>query len=112
MGGPDDHRCIQLPNPRTLDERHADYQHSAWRRAAIAAAAFAVAIGHLAAAQHPGSYTPADVENGARLFGQQKGEFRRGSSDEDLMRTISKGVNPELTCVGYVRARTGERGGP
>ena len=77
---------------------------------AIAAAAFAVAIGHLAAAQHAGSYTPADVENGARLFGQhcstchgadgdmvptanlRKGEFRRGSSDEDLMRTISNGV--------------------
>ena len=80
------------------------------RRAAIAAAAFAVALGHLAAAQHAGSYTPADVENGARLFGQhcstchgadgdmvatanlRKGEFRRGSTDEDLMRTISKGV--------------------
>lgn len=83
-------------------------RHGRW--AAIAAAAFAVAIGPLAAAQHAGSYTPADVENGARLFGQhcstchgadgdmvptanlRKGEFRRGSSDEDLMRTISNGV--------------------
>ena len=80
------------------------------RRAAIVVAAFAVAIGHFAAAQHAGTYTPADVENGARLFGQhcstchgadgdmvptanlRKGEFRRGSSDEDLIRTISKGV--------------------
>jgi len=73
------------------------------------AAALAGAIG-LTAAQHAGSYTPADVENGARLFGQhcstchgadgdmvptanlRKGEFRRGSSDEELMRTISKGI--------------------
>jgi len=43
-------------------------RHGRW--GAIAAAAFAVAIGPLAAAQHAGSYTPADVENGARLFGQ------------------------------------------
>jgi putative heme-binding domain-containing protein len=92
----------------TSDMQTTNIRHCEW--AAIAAAAFAVAIGHLAAAQHAGSYTPADVENGARLFGQhcstchgadgdmvptanlRKGEFRRGSSDEDLMRTISKGV--------------------
>ena len=83
-------------------------RHGGWA-ATIAAAALTSAIGPLAA-QHAGSYTPADVENGARLFGQhcstchgvdgdmvatanlRKGEFRRGASDEDLMRTISKGV--------------------
>jgi putative heme-binding domain-containing protein len=76
----------------------------------IAAAALAAATGPLAAQQHAGAYTPADVENGARLFGMhcstchgvegdmvptvnlRKGVFRLGSSDEDLMRTISKGV--------------------
>lgn len=89
--------------------RTPNVRHCGWAPT-IAAAALAGAIGPLAAPQHAGSYTPADVENGARLFGMhcstchgvegdmvptvdlRKGEFRRGASDEDLMRTISTGV--------------------
>src|SRR5262245_35298876 len=62
----------------------------------------------LLAQQH--SYSPEDVENGARLYqanclachGQdgdlipganlRRGEFRRGSSDDDLMQVISSGI--------------------
>ncbi len=62
------------------------------------------------ARQHAGSYTPADVEAGARLYGTQcsvchgtdgaavatidlrGGAFRRGSTDEELGRTITSGI--------------------
>ncbi len=64
----------------------------------------------LAARQHAGSYTAADVEAGARLYGTQcstchgadgaavasvdlrTGVFRRGSTDEELGRTITTGI--------------------
>ena len=60
--------------------------------------------------QHPGEYSPADIETGARLYGAQcstchaltgdgvggidlrRGTFRRVSSDEDLRHTITGGV--------------------
>lgn len=62
------------------------------------------------AQQHAGSATPADVEAGARLYSAnctachgangdslagvdlRRGPFRRGTSDEDLTRTITKGI--------------------
>ena len=64
----------------------------------------------LAARQHAGSYTAADVEAGARLYGAQcsnchggdgalvasvdlrRGVFRLGSTDEALGRTITNGI--------------------
>ncbi len=64
----------------------------------------------LGARQHAGSYTPADIEAGARLYGTQcstchgadgaavasvdlrTGVFRRGSTDEELGRTITTGI--------------------
>lgn len=64
----------------------------------------------LAARQHAGSYTQADAEAGARLYGAQcsachgadgtlvagidlrRGQFKLGSTDEDLVRTITRGV--------------------
>jgi len=60
--------------------------------------------------QHPGEYSPADIENGARTYAGQcltchaitgdgvggvdlrRGVFRRVSSDDDLRRVISTGV--------------------
>lgn len=66
--------------------------------------------GPLAAQQHAGSYTQAEVENGSRLYGAQcaachgpdgtlvasvdlrRGQFKLGSTDEDLVRTITRGV--------------------
>lgn len=60
--------------------------------------------------QHAGSVTPADIEAGSRLYGTQcaachgvdgtqapgvdlrQGRFRRGSTDEDLARTITQGI--------------------
>jgi putative heme-binding domain-containing protein len=62
------------------------------------------------AQQHAGGYSPADVENGARLYGAhcsachgaegntvagvdlRRGQFRRGSSDDDLTRVITTGI--------------------
>lgn len=64
----------------------------------------------LAARQHAGSYTAADVEAGARLYGTQcstchgadgtlvasvdlrRGVFRLGSTDDELGRTITNGI--------------------
>jgi putative heme-binding domain-containing protein len=75
-----------------------------------AAAAIAVLATPLVAQQHAGIYTAADIENGARLYGAQcsschgadgalvaavdlrRGVFRFGSSDEDLARTIARGI--------------------
>jgi putative heme-binding domain-containing protein len=60
--------------------------------------------------QHAGAITPADIEAGSRLYAAQcaachgpdgnlvpgidlrQGRFRRGSSDEDLTRTITQGI--------------------
>lgn len=77
------------------------------------AAALALVLGladAFAAQQHAGSYTQADIERGARLYGAQcsachgpegdtvpsvdlrRGQFKQGSSDEDLARTITRGV--------------------
>ena len=81
-------------------------RHCEW---AAIAAAFAVAIGHLAARAR-GLYTPADVENGRACLAStarpvtaptgtwcrrptcEKGSSGAARSDEDLMRTISQGV--------------------
>jgi putative heme-binding domain-containing protein len=78
-----------------------------------AAAALALALnlgGGARAQQHAGSYTQADIEQGARLYGAhcsachgpegntvatvdlRLGQFRRGSSDEDLATTITHGI--------------------
>jgi putative heme-binding domain-containing protein len=66
--------------------------------------------GSAAQEQHPGEYSPADIETGARLYGAQcitchavtgdgvggvdlrRGTFRRVSSDDDLRHTITGGV--------------------
>jgi putative heme-binding domain-containing protein len=77
------------------------------------AAAIACALGlsgPLAAQQHAGSYTQADIERGALLYGAQcsachgpegdtvanvdlrRGQFKLGSTDEDLARIITRGV--------------------
>jgi putative heme-binding domain-containing protein len=75
-----------------------------------AAPALSAIDGRLAAQQHAGVYTAADIENGARLYGAQcsachgadgalvaavdlrRGVFRLGSSDEQLARTIAQGI--------------------
>jgi cytochrome c oxidase cbb3-type subunit III len=84
--------------------------------------------------EHPGQYTQADVEAGARLYSSQcqqchglngdqitgidlrRGQFRRSTSDEDLARVITSGVPntamppfslrpPEVTSViAFIRA--------
>ena len=79
-------------------------------RAFAAAAAFAILAGSMAAQQHAGVYSAADIEHGSRLYGAQcsschgadgalvaavdlrRGVFRFGSSDEDLARTIARGI--------------------
>ena len=88
----------------------------------------------LGSQQHAGSYTTADVEAGARLYSAhcfschgadgalvpsvdlRRGVFRLGSSDEDISRTIARGIPgtamtpqkftaPELhALVAYVRS--------
>src|SRR5262245_36363869 len=68
------------------------------------------AFGALAQEQHPGEYSPTEIENGARLYTAQcvtchaatgdgvggvdlrRGTFRRASSDEDIRRVIAAGV--------------------
>jgi putative heme-binding domain-containing protein len=80
-----------------------------------AAAVFAAALTAGVAAQqnpseHPGQYTQADIEAGARLYSSQcqtchglngdqisgidlrRGQFRRSTSDEDLAKVITTGV--------------------
>ena len=102
-----------------------------------AAAAIACAVGlsgSLAAQQHAGSYTQADIERGALLYGAQcsachgpegdtvpnvdlrLGRFKLGSTDEDLARIITRGVpgtamqahrftEPELfALIAYIRS--------
>jgi putative heme-binding domain-containing protein len=62
------------------------------------------------AQEHPGQYSPADIVNGSRLYGEQcttchgaagnlvggvdlrRGQFRNASSDEDLKKIISSGL--------------------
>jgi putative heme-binding domain-containing protein len=79
------------------------------RTAAAIACAFGLS-GSFAAQQHAGSYTQADIERGARLYGAQcsachgpegdtvpsvdlrLGRFKQGSTDEDLERIITRGV--------------------
>lgn len=76
--------------------------------AAVALAPARVSL--VAQEQHPGEYAPADVENGARLYGTQcatchaatgdgvaginlrRGSFRRVVSDDDMRRVIANGV--------------------
>jgi putative heme-binding domain-containing protein len=99
-----------------------------------------VLAGSLGAQQHAGVATPADLERGARLYhahcaachgaeGDQvtgvdlrRGQFRRGSSDEEVMRTISNGVPgtamvpiklaaPELAAVAAFVRSLRETGG-
>src|SRR5262245_59205016 len=66
--------------------------------------------GAAAQEQHPGEYSPAEIENGARLYTAQcvtchaatgdgvggvdlrRGTFRRAASDEDIKRVIATGV--------------------
>ena len=84
------------------------------RHLAAAAALLAVSVAVVAAQQspqeHPGQYSQADVEAGARLYSSQcqqchglngdqitgidlrRGQFRRATSDEDLARVITTGV--------------------
>ena len=100
-----------------------------------AMAAVAMLAGRpVAAQQHAGTYTAADVENGARLYGAhcsschgpdgdlvatvdlRRGLFRFGSSDEELARTIARGIpgtamNPQKfsaaelhALVAYIRS--------
>ena len=79
-------------------------------RTAIAAACAFALSGPVAAQQHAGSYTQADIERGALLYGAhcspchgpegdtianvdlRRGQFRLGSTDEDLARIITRGV--------------------
>ena len=71
---------------------------------------FAVPRGQVASSEHPGQYTQADIDAGARLYNRQcqqchgvngdqitgidlrRGVFRRSSSDEDLAKVITTGV--------------------
>ncbi|HXH24358.1 MAG TPA: c-type cytochrome [Vicinamibacterales bacterium] len=82
------------------------------RLAALAVVALAAAAGaqQPALLDHPGQYTQADVEAGARVYNSQcaqchgpngdqvsgidlrRGRFRRAASDEDLAKVISAGV--------------------
>jgi putative heme-binding domain-containing protein len=80
------------------------------RRVLVCFALATLAVPPLGARQHAGSYTPADVEAGARLYGAQcsvchgadgtlvaavdlrRGVFRFGSTDEELGRTITSGI--------------------
>jgi putative heme-binding domain-containing protein len=84
--------------------------------------------------EHPGQYTPADIQSGARLYSSQcqqchglngdqitgidlrRGQFRRSNSDEDLAKVITTGVTgtamppfsmqpPEVSSViAFIRA--------
>ena len=63
-----------------------------------------------AAQEHPGQYSPADIVNGSRLYGEQcttchgpggnlvggvdlrRGQFRNASSDDDLKKVIASGI--------------------
>jgi putative heme-binding domain-containing protein len=63
-----------------------------------------------AAQDHPGQYSPADIVNGSRLYGEQcttchgpagnlvgnvdlrRGQFRNASSDDDLKKVIATGI--------------------
>lgn len=81
----------------------------------------------LTARQHAGSYTAADIEHGARLYGAhcsachgtdgalvatvdlRRGVFRFGSSDEELARTIARGIpgtamTPQTFTAGELHA--------
>jgi len=79
--------------------------------AACLAVAFGIRVGAQQNPQeHPGQYSPADVEAGSRLYSAQcqlchgitgdqvagidlrRGQFRRANSDEDLARVITTGV--------------------
>ena len=83
---------------------------------AVAAATLGLALTASAGAQvvmqdHPGQYSPADVEAGARVYNARcaqchgingdmvsgvdlrRGQFRRATSDEDLMQVVTTGVS-------------------
>jgi putative heme-binding domain-containing protein len=102
----------------------------------VAAAILAGGLGLGASAQQPehaGSYSPADIQNGARIYGTQcaqchgangdqvggvdlrTGKFRNASSDDDLRRIVLNGIpgtsmpgrqlaNPDVVAIiAYVR---------
>ena len=101
------------------------------RRLAVFVVGITAAVGTLVAQDH--GYTPADVENGARLFQSTcagchgpagdgvpgvelaRGQFRRGTSDPDLITIIRTGIpgttmpphnftdQQAATVVGYLR---------
>jgi putative heme-binding domain-containing protein len=88
-----------------------------WQRA-VCSVAVVLSIGALGigvaaqnnTSEHPGQYTPADIEGGSRLYSSQcqqchglngdqitgidlrRGTFRRSNSDEDLAKVIATGV--------------------
>ena len=108
------------------------------RGLAVAAACLAGALAagtgvRVAAQDHPGQYSQQDIEAGARVYASQctqchgpngdqvsgvdlrRGQFRRASSDDDLVAAITKGTangmpaialqSPELTgVIAYIRA--------
>jgi len=116
-----------------------------WRSSA-GAAVLMLALGASAGAQlaqdHPGQYSQADIDAGARVYNGQcaqchgangdqvsgidlrRGQFRRAASDEDLARTITNGVPgtgmppfalqpPELTgVIAFIRAGFDRAGRP
>lgn len=84
-----------------------------WGRMLVAAALLGAGVetrARNAAQEHPGQYSPADIVNGSRLYGEQcalchgptgnlvggvdlrRGQFRNASSDDDLKRIISTGI--------------------
>lgn len=103
-------------------------------RTGIAVACVLTLAGRVAAQQHAGSYTQADVERGALIYGAhcspchgpegetvanvdlRRGQFKLGSTDEDLARIIRRGVpgtamppntfaEPDLfALIAYVRS--------
>ena len=110
------------------------------RAATLATTAFVIALAYsvlraqVAPTEHPGQYTQADIDAGARLYNRQcqqchgltgdqiagidlrRGIFRRSTSDEDLAKVITTGVPntamppfalqpPEVTSViAFIRA--------
>src|SRR5688500_5860334 len=103
-------------------------------RTGIAVVCVLTLTGRVAAQQHAGSYTQADIERGALVYGAhcspchgpegetvanvdlRRGQFKLGSTDEDLARIITRGVpgtamppnkftEPDLSAlIAYIRS--------